>query len=157
VVCNKSKLSAIMADIIKYYNKYKIRAVFIDHFHLMSHPRADRQGDAMKLSIDALARLSKKLGICIYVLAQLNRSSDKSTRFVNRYGKQFTEEKEPRMADIRECGAIEENADLIWLLHCPESNSEKINIIVAKNRNGSVGRVTLGCRRHCGQFYELYY
>lgn len=120
--------------------KHKIDCLFIDYMQLMNAPgssRESRQAEVSEISrgIKALAR---ELDIPVVCLSQLNRESE------NRI------DKRPKLSDLRESGSIEQDADVVLLLHreeyhhrgdpaWAEMNDEKIGlaeVIVAKQRNG---------------------
>ena len=80
-----------------------------------------------------LKTLAKELDICVVVLSQINRDVAKADR-------------EPTLADLKESGAIEEDADVVLLLHpCRElpDGAQLIACLLAKNRQGKKGRVAL--------------
>ncbi len=84
----------------------------------------------------------------VIALSQLNRAVE------NR------EDRRPRMADLRESGAIEQDADLVLLLHRPEyydPNDQPgvAELIVAKNRNGATDTVKLSFLKHITRFENL--
>lgn len=121
--------------------RFGIQAIFIDYLQLMSSPgrQESRQQEVSQISrgIKALAR---ELNIPVVVLAQLNRNPEGRT------------DGRPRMSDLRESGAIEQDADVIILLHredyykkenCPEELRGISEIIVDKQRNGPTGIVKL--------------
>lgn len=126
--------------------QYGVRVLMIDYLQLMTAPGA-RDGRTNEVSVISrgIKALARELNIPVVCLSQLNRSSE--TRQDNR----------PRMADLRESGAIEQDADVILLLHreayyhvqdrqwC-EENYDRLNlaeVIVAKQRNGPTGVVEL--------------
>lgn len=65
--------------------------------------------------------LAMELGVTIFLLSQLSRDS---------------QARAPYLSDLRDSGAIEQDADIVLLLHAPEKDKQKLVIIVAKNRNG---------------------
>lgn len=80
-----------------------------------------------------LKTLAKELDICVVVLSQINRDVAKADR-------------EPTLADLKESGAIEEDADVVLLLHpCRElpDGAQLIACLLAKNRQGKKGRVAM--------------
>ncbi|MDX9843725.1 MAG: DnaB-like helicase C-terminal domain-containing protein [Aquabacterium sp.] len=80
-----------------------------------------------------LKTLAKELDICVMVLSQINRDVAKADR-------------EPTLADLKESGAIEEDADVVLLLHPrgePTGGAQVIACIVAKNRQGEKRRIAL--------------
>ena len=121
-----------------------IKAVFVDYLQLMSAPGAEsRQQEVSNISrgIKALAR---ELNVPIVALSQLNRNPE--GRADNR----------PLLSDLRESGSIEQDADVVMMLHreeyyhkdraWAEENPEKVGlteIIIAKQRNGPTGIVEL--------------
>jgi replicative DNA helicase len=80
--------------------------------------------------------LARELQIPVVAMAQLNRSSEDRT------------DRKPRLADLRESGSIEQDADTVLLLHRPEmyepgQHEGTVEVIVAKQRNGPTGEITL--------------
>ncbi len=137
-------------------SRYDIRCILIDYLQLMhlgSGRVESRQQEITTISryIKALAR---ELNIPVIVLSQLNRSPE------GREGHR------PRMSDLRESGSIEQDADVVMLLHreayyhkdepdWEENNPEKINsaeLIIAKQRNGPTGTVKLTFREKITRF-----
>ena len=91
--------------------------------------------------------IAKELSIPVVALAQLNR------------GVELREDKRPRLADLRESGAIEQDADMISFLHRPsaydpEDRPGEAEIIIAKNRSGPTGIVTLTWRAQYMRFED---
>lgn len=124
--------------------------VVVDYLGLMDGQRQkgeNRQEEVARLSrrIKAMAR---ELDVPVLCLHQLNRQSE--TR----------EDRRPRLADLRESGQIEQDADAVLLLHRPEyydPNDQPgiAEVIVAKNRNGPTGTVRLMFRKACTRFEAL--
>jgi replicative DNA helicase len=124
--------------------QYGIQLLIIDYMQLMRAPsrRAETSRQAEVADISAgIKALAKELKIPIIVLSQLNRQPESR------------EEGKPRLADLRESGAIEQDADVVGLLVRPELYEEdkeqkeaekgKATLIVAKQRNGPTGNVEL--------------
>ena len=108
--------------------------VVVDYLQLLvpDNRRAMRQEQVASMS-RSLKRLAQELEIPIIVLSQLNRDSDQ-------------EHRPPRLSDIRESGAVEQDADTVILLHRPNAerdDPEPIDLIVAKQRHGETGTVRL--------------
>ena len=76
-------------------------------------------------------------------LSQLSRS-DKSQR-----------NKAPTLEDLRESGQIEQDADVVLLLHRPDDTSELREVIVAKNKEGRIGKLDFGFDGRFQRFYEI--
>lgn len=133
--------------------RFNIEAVFIDYLQLMRSPSRveSRQQEVAEIS-RGLKALARELNIPVVVMAQLNRNPE--GRSDNR----------PRMSDLRESGAIEQDADVILLLHreeyykgenCPEDLRNIAEVIIAKQRNGPVGTVKLFFNQALTRFDNL--
>ena len=123
------------------YRKFGIRALFVDYLQLMHVPGAEsRQAEVAQIS-RGLKAMAKELNIPVIAMAQLNRNPE--DRAGNR----------PRISDLRESGAIEQDADVVILLHREgyykdagehgRDDEGLAELIVAKQRNGPVGTVEL--------------
>jgi replicative DNA helicase len=132
----------------------KSGAVFacIDYLQLIdttSGDRDSRQEQVAKMS-RRLKMLAKQVGIPIMVLSQLNREGAKR------------DDPRPKLTDLRESGAIEQDADVVLLLHRPDMNdpddnfrdrsARKCELIVAKNRGGARGTIALEFYRQWTKF-----
>jgi replicative DNA helicase len=123
-----------------------IGLIVVDYIQLIDaeESRDSRQEQIAKIS-RRLKTLARELHVPVIALSQLNRAVE------NR------EDRRPRMADLRESGAIEQDADLVLLLHRPEyydPNDQPgiAELIVAKNRNGATGNVKLTFLKHFTRF-----
>ncbi|MBQ0016910.1 MAG: replicative DNA helicase [Bacteroidales bacterium] len=124
--------------------QYKIEMVFIDYLQLMTAGGESSRGGTREQEISTISRqlkaLSKELGIPVLALSQLSRAVE------TRGGS-----KEPQLSDLRESGAIEQDADIVMFVYRPEyygldeddkgSTLGKADIILAKHRSGSTGKV----------------
>jgi replicative DNA helicase len=117
--------------------RHSIRIVFIDYLQLIEpdNRRENRQEQVAVIS-RRLKFLARELQIPVVALAQVNRSSEDR------------QDHRPRLADLRESGSIEQDADTVMLLHRPEMHEPGqhegvVEVIVAKQRNGPTGEVTL--------------
>src|SRR6185312_11127335 len=111
----------------------QIGLIVVDYIQLVDSEdsRDSRQEQIAKIS-RRLKTLARELGVPVIALSQLNRAVESR------------EDRRPRMADLRESGAIEQDADIVLLLHRPEyydANDQPgiAELIVAKNRNGATG------------------
>ena len=128
-------------------SKFGIKLIIVDYLQLMTAPgtRNDRQQEVSIIS-RGLKALSKELHLPVLALAQLNRNLD--ARGVNA---------KPRLSDLRESGSIEQDADVVILLHRTDKeelpqNSSNITAIVAKHRNGPTGEIPLVFLKSCTRF-----
>jgi len=112
--------------------------IIIDYMQLMSvkRNRENRQQEISEISRN-LKVLAKELSIPIVTLSQLNR------------GLESRDDKRPRLADLRESGAIEQDADVVLFIYRDEVYNEETEfpgvaeIIVGKNRHGAIGKIEL--------------
>lgn len=122
----------------------KLAGVVVDYLQLISgtDPKAKRLeivGEASR----QLKLLAKDLGCPVIALSQLNRNSEGRA------------DKRPQLADLRESGDIEQNADVVLLLHRdmdPSSGSDDLEVLVAKNRHGATRAVSMDWH---GQFMAV--
>jgi replicative DNA helicase len=115
----------------------KIDLVIIDYLQLIEpeNRRDPRQEQVAQVS-RRLKFMAKDLGIPVLALAQVNRGSEDR------------QDHRPRLADLRESGSIEQDADTVLMLHRPElyepgQHEGTVEIIIAKQRNGPTGEITL--------------
>ena len=125
--------------------------VVIDYLQLMSADsnKENRQNEIASIS-RGLKSLSKELNCPILSLAQLSREADKRS------------DHKPILSDLRESGAIEQDADVVMLLYREDYYDEEENpniakVIVAKHRNGSTGTIDLFFNKPCTTFRDLSY
>jgi replicative DNA helicase len=122
-------------------NRYGIRGIFVDYLQLMgmgSGRVESRQQEITTIS-RYLKALARELNVPVVVLSQLNRSPE------------AREGHRPRMSDLRESGSIEQDADVVMLLHRddyynnddPDKITNTAEVIIAKQRNGPTGTVKL--------------
>lgn len=118
-----------------------MRGLVIDYLQLL---RTGEKHESRQLEVSAMTRtfkqLAQRLGVPVVLLSQLNRQG-----MVRGKGK----ETPPRLEDLRESGSIEQDADVVLLLHRETLKSGELKVFVAKNRHGSEGDFVLGWE---GQF-----
>ncbi|MCL2562387.1 MAG: replicative DNA helicase [Rikenellaceae bacterium] len=136
--------------------QYDVQLIVIDYLQLMtgsSDTKGNREQEVASIS-RSLKAIAKELNIPIIALSQLNRSVE------SRSGS-----KRPQLSDLRESGAIEQDADIVAFIHRPEyygMNFDENNmptagmaeIIVAKHRNGETRTVHLKFRKEQARFLD---
>jgi replicative DNA helicase len=139
--------------------EHGVKILIIDYLQLMNASGmafGSREQEVSMIS-RSLKGLAKELNIPIIALSQLNRGVE------NRQG---AEGKRPQLADLRESGAIEQDADMVCFIHRPEyykiTEDERGNsliglaeIIVAKHRNGATGDVRLRFKSEFAKFMNV--
>jgi len=133
--------------ILHHTDKYGVRLVVIDFIqHLSSRHRKrwNNRDEELTYIIRTLKLLSVKSGVAMIVVSQLSRkpSSGKKPR-------------PPKLSDLRESGSLEQNADVVLLLHRVEDNVNKV--IVAKNRWGKTGEIPFFFNFSTGRIGETTY
>lgn len=137
--------------------QHDIDIVIIDYLQLMSgtsEAKGNREQEVSNIS-RALKGIAKELNIPVIALSQLNRSVEIRTG-----------SKRPQLSDLRESGAIEQDADMVAFIHRPErygilqddeGNSLKglAEIILAKHRNGALGDINLKFVSSYAKFVEI--
>jgi len=133
------------------HQRHKLGFIIVDYLQLLSPtdgkmPREQQVAEASR----GLKSLAKELDVPVLVLSQLNRSSEKENRT-------------PKLADLRESGSIEQDADVVLMLARPRDADEKFQVaadsaelIVAKQRNGPVGELKLTFLRDITRFENFH-
>lgn len=133
-------LPQMLAKMRVLVRKRNVRVIVVDYLQLVE---SGRKHDIREQEVAAVTRALKKaaqtLGVVMIVASQLNREVEKRTI------------KRPMLSDLRESGAIEQDADQVWLLHRPNKDGigpeggddNYAELIVAKNRNGRLGSINL--------------
>ncbi|MEO5647378.1 MAG: DnaB-like helicase C-terminal domain-containing protein, partial [Chitinophagaceae bacterium] len=139
-------------------NKHNIGLIVIDYLQLMSGT-GDSKGSNREQEISRISRdlkgLAKELQVPIIALSQLSREVEKRKEG----------NKMPQLSDLRESGAIEQDADMVMFLYRPEyyditanefgeSNKGETHVRIAKHRNGSLETIKLKALLHIQKFVE---
>ena len=127
-------------------SQHNLDLIIVDYLQLMSsHQRVDnRQQEVAEIS-RSLKLLAKELDVPIIAVSQLNRDPERRT------------DKKPQLADLRESGAIEQDSDVVMFIHRDPLSEEDqarnaAEVIIAKHRNGPVGKITLTWLEHLTLF-----
>lgn len=127
-----------------------LKMIVIDYLQLMTSGKKveSRQQEVSEFS-RALKLLAKELQVPVIALSQLNRGPEQRS------------DRKPQLSDLRESGSLEQDADMVILLH-RESAYEKDNprageadFIVAKHRNGPTDTITVGFQGHYSRFADM--
>ncbi len=132
---------------------HNIGLVVIDYLQLMSYPgkKESRQQEISEIS-RSIKALAREMDIPIIALSQLSRKADETS------DRKDHTKRPPELSHLRESGAIEQDADLVMLLHRPEMDGAtvaelgKMQVFVKKHRNGPLGDFTL---RFHGQYMRF--
>lgn len=149
-------LNELRSKCRKLKTKENIDLIIIDYLQLMtgtSETRGNREQEVSMIS-RGLKAIAKELNLPIIALSQLNRSVEMRSGM-----------KRPQLSDLRESGAIEQDADIVIFIHRPEkmgltedengvSTRGLAQIIIAKHRNGAVTDVNLRFREEFARFEE---
>nr|WP_188836540.1 replicative DNA helicase [Flexivirga endophytica] len=127
-----------------------LKLVVIDYLQLMTSGKRveSRQQEVSEFS-RALKLLAKEINVPVIAISQLNRGPEQRT------------DKRPQMSDLRESGSIEQDADMVILLHREDSydrESERAgeaDLIVAKHRNGPTDTITVAFQGHYSRFTNM--
>ncbi len=140
-------LMEIRAKCRRLKQQHNLKMVIIDYLQLMSSGKKveSRQQEVAEFS-RALKLLAKELEVPVIAISQLNRGPEQRT------------DKRPQMSDLRESGSIEQDADVVILLHRDRSDPERdgeADVIVAKHRNGPTKDIVLAFQGHYSRFNNM--
>jgi len=127
----------------------RLGLVVIDYLQLMSgRPGAQSREQEISELSRGLKQLAKEMQVSVIALSQLNRSVETRT----------TKDKRPQLSDLRESGAIEQDADCIMFIYrddyynADSTEPNTAELILAKQRNGPTGKVMLHFNKACTRF-----
>lgn len=127
--------------------EHKIELVIVDYLQLMEQKGAESRQQEVAMISRSLKSLARELEAPVMALSQLSRAVE--TR----------EDRKPRMSDLRESGAIEQDADVIMMLYREEYYTKNkpgiAEVIVAKQRNGPIGDLELAFINNYARFENL--
>src|SRR5207244_12153226 len=124
--------------------------VRVDYLQLMARGKRveSRQQDVAEVS-RSLKLLAKELDVPVVAISQLNRGPEQRT------------DKRPQLSDLRESGSIEQDADMVILLHREDAyerespRAGEADLIVAKHRNGPTATITVAFQGHYSRFVDM--
>lgn len=125
--------------------------VVIDYLQLLQS--GARRAENRQVEVSEMSRniklMAKELGVPVVVLAQLNRGPEQRT------------DKKPALSDLRESGALEQDADLVILLHREDAyerdspRAGEADLMVVKHRNGPPATLTVAAQMHYSRFVDM--
>lgn len=143
-------LMEIRAKAKRLKQQHNLKLLVVDYLQLMSSPK---QGESRQQEVSGLSRglklLGKEIGCPIIAVSQLNR------------GPEQRQDKRPQLSDLRESGSIEQDADVVILLHRDDyydkesPRAGEADFIVAKHRNGATDTVTVAAQLHLSRFVDM--
>lgn len=131
--------------------RHRLDVIVVDYLQLMrSERRHDQRVNEVSEFSGSLKALAKELSVPVIALSQLNRAGE------------HRQEKRPRMADLRDSGAIEQDADLILFVHHDEahkdaatSDDSETQLIIGKHRTGATRDIGLKFQKAIGRFVSI--
>ena len=143
-------LMEIRAKCRRLKQKHNLKLVVLDYMQLMSSGKRveSRQQEVSEFS-RALKLLAKELDVPVIALSQLNRGSEQRP------------DKRPQVSDLRESGSIEQDADMVILLHREEvynketERAGEADIIIGKNRSGPTANIVVAFQGHYSRFSNM--
>lgn len=134
-------LTAIRAQARLLRFRHQIGLVVVDYLQLVRVPGARSRYEEVGAVSWGLKELAREIGTPVVAAAQLNRSVE-------------SENRAPRLSDLRESGNLEQDADVVLLLHARADDPRLIACRIAKHRNGPTGGVALNFKPEFGVFTE---
>ena len=130
--------------------RHDLRLVVIDYLQLMTSGKKveSRQQEVSEFS-RSIKLLAKELDVPVVAISQLNRGAEQRT------------DKRPQMSDLRESGSIEQDADMVMLLHREDAyerespRAGEADFILAKHRNGPTATITVAFQGHYSRFVDM--
>ena len=125
--------------------------VIVDYLQLMEADSKGRASESRQNDVSTMSRqlkvFAKELGVPILALSQMSRGAEKEGRV-------------PQLSDLRDSGAIEQDADMVMFLHDPSKVDEnlpkdEILLLIRKNRSGSIGEIKLHWDGNTTTFREI--
>lgn len=143
-------LMEIRAKCRRLKQRHDLRLVVVDYLQLMTSGKRveNRQQEVSEFS-RSLKLLAKELDVPVIAISQLNR------------GPEQRQDKRPMLSDLRESGSLEQDADMVVLLHREDAYEKEsprageADLIVAKHRNGPTAVVTVAFQGHYSRFADI--
>ena len=147
------KVSEMYAKARKLAQDKGLYMIVVDYIQLI---QATGKSDSRQQEVSEISRrlkaMARELGVPLIALSQLSRSVE------------ARQDKRPMLSDLRESGALEQDADLVLFLYRDayynreenaENTREDVELLIAKHRNGATGKVTLAFEKEINAFYGI--
>jgi replicative DNA helicase len=143
-------LMEIRAKCRRLKQRHELRLVVIDYLQLMTSGKKveSRQQEVSEFS-RSLKLLAKELDVPVVAISQLNRGAEQRV------------DKKPMLSDLRESGSLEQDADIVILLHREDAyerespRAGEADFIIAKHRNGPTATITVAFQGHYSRFVDM--
>jgi replicative DNA helicase len=130
--------------------KHDLRLIVVDYLQLMTSGKKteSRQQEVSEFS-RSLKLMAKELEVPVVAVSQLNRGPEQRT------------DKRPQVSDLRESGSLEQDADMVILLHRPDAferddpRGGEADLILGKHRNGPTATITVAHQLHLSRFVDM--
>ncbi|MFA4974560.1 MAG: replicative DNA helicase [bacterium] len=151
-------VAEIYAEVSRLKMQHDLKAVFVDYLQLIDRPKANSTNDAIAAISRSLKVLAIEQGLVLYVVSQLNRAVESRDGNV------------PTLADLRDSGAIEQDADAVLFVHSPERVAlqkgikpdqvpdevkGRVRLILAKQKEGPLGDMMVRFIAEWGEFADI--
>jgi replicative DNA helicase len=131
-------LDQLLATVHRLHRLGKCDMVFVDYLQQVRVKSSKSKYEQVSTVSDAMKRLSRDLNIPVIGLAQINREAERGSR-----------EDIPTLAHLKDSGSLEQDADVVMILHKRDISDQELTLRVAKNRYGQTGDIKL---KHLHQF-----
>jgi replicative DNA helicase len=142
-------ITEIRAKCRRLKQRHDLKLVVVDYLQLMTSGKRveSRQQEVSEFS-RSLKLLAKELDVPVVAISQLNRGPEQRT------------DKRPMLSDLRESGSLEQDSDVVILIHREEHYDKdarpgEADLIVAKHRNGPTATITVSFQGHYSRFTEM--
>jgi replicative DNA helicase len=141
-----ASLSEIRTKARRLQSEHGLKLIVVDYLQLIHGRNLENRVQEVSEISQGLKNLARELKVPVLALSQLNRSVE------NRGGN-----KKPQLSDLRESGAIEQDADVVMFIYAEniEEKPEQIKLDIQKHRNGATGDIDLVFRKDRVKFYGM--
>lgn len=151
------RIQDLRARARRMHQRYGVKLIAVDYLQLMSSDTRhgeNREREVAQIS-QGMKAIARELNVVMLVLAQLNRDTEKESM------------RKPRLSDLRDSGAIEQDADLVAMLYRPREDTDDdipeaerkqvpVNLWIGKQRNGPTGDCKFVFFKECMKFEDRY-